>query len=117
MDLGNRISILREKRGISQSRLADELHISQSTLAMYEKNKRTPNVEMLNKFADYFNVSIDYLVGRDDSKMTENHDLKKFVDENIQNGLFYGGGPATKEQEEQLKFALKTIFYKYNNNE
>lgn len=66
MTEGNRIAELRKKHSLSQSQLADKLHIAQATLALYETGKRKPNIDMLNTIADFFNVSIDYLVGRDE---------------------------------------------------
>lgn len=65
MNTGELIAQLRNKNKISQSALANDLHIGQSTLAMYEKGKRNPNLEMISKIADYFNVTTDYLLGRE----------------------------------------------------
>lgn len=56
---------LREDRDISRKDLAAYLNISVSTLGMYEQGRREPNIDMLIKLADYFNVSLDFLVGRD----------------------------------------------------
>ena len=55
---------LREDRDISRKDLAMVLNISVSTLGMYEQGRREPNIDMLIKLADYFDVSIDFLVGR-----------------------------------------------------
>lgn len=75
MDLGNRIAVLREKRGLSQAQLANKLHISQGSLGMYETGKRKPNIEMLNTLADFFNVSVDYLLDRE-SKTVKTADIE-----------------------------------------
>ena len=64
-NIGEKIANLRKKRGMTQSQLAKELNIGTSTLGMYETGKRSPNPEMLNKLADYFHVSVDYLLGRE----------------------------------------------------
>lgn len=55
---------LREDKNISRKALATKLNISVSTLGMYEQGRREPNIDMLIKIADYFEVSIDFLVGR-----------------------------------------------------
>ncbi len=55
---------LREDRNISRKELAAFLNVSVSTLGMYEQGRREPNIDMLIKLADYFNVSLDFLVGR-----------------------------------------------------
>ncbi len=64
---------LREDRDISRKDLALALNISVSTLGMYEQGRREPNIDMLIKMADYFDVSIDFLVGR--SFKNENNEL------------------------------------------
>lgn len=58
---------LRKKKGLSQRELANVLHMSNSTVAMYETGKRQPDFESLEKIADFFNVDIDYLLGRKDT--------------------------------------------------
>ena len=64
---------LREDRDITRKDLATTLNISVSTLGMYEQGRREPNIDMLIKMADYFDVSIDFLVGR--SFKNENNEL------------------------------------------
>ena len=64
---------LREDRDISRKDLALALNISVSTLGMYEQGRREPNIDMLIKMADYFDVSIDFLEGR--SFKNENNEL------------------------------------------
>lgn len=64
---------LREDRDISRKDLATVLNISVSTLGMYEQGRREPNIDMLIKIANYFDVSIDFLVGR--SFKNENNEV------------------------------------------
>lgn len=64
---------LREDRDISRKDLATVLNISVSTLGMYEQGRREPNIDMLIKIANYFDVSIDFLVGR--SFKNENNEM------------------------------------------
>lgn len=59
-----RLKQLRKKRGISQLRLAMELGMSQNTVSRYENGEREADYRTLILIADYFNVSIDYLLGR-----------------------------------------------------
>lgn len=61
-----RIRELRKKRGLSQDRLANEMSINIKTLRRYEVGENNPRVAILIELADYFHVSIDYLVGRSD---------------------------------------------------
>lgn len=64
MNTGNRISDLREQKGLTQEELAEKLGITRSALSHYEKNRRKPDFETLITLADLFEVSIDFLVGR-----------------------------------------------------
>lgn len=63
-----RLKELREQLNISQTQLANDLNLSRSTISSYELNKRQPDFEILEQLADYFNVSIDYLLGRSNLK-------------------------------------------------
>ena len=64
--IGQRIKDLRMSRGLTQEQLADILKISKSRIGMYEIGKREPNFEMLEAIADYFNVDMNYLLGKSD---------------------------------------------------
>jgi len=55
---------LRENQGLSQTDLGKILNVTQQTIGHYEKGKREPNQETLNKIADHFGVTTDYLLGR-----------------------------------------------------
>ncbi|MBQ7412293.1 MAG: helix-turn-helix transcriptional regulator [Clostridia bacterium] len=59
-----RLKELRKSRGISQQRLAIELNTTQNTISRYETGEREADYATLIAIADYFNVSIDYLLGR-----------------------------------------------------
>ncbi|MGJ0846909.1 Helix-turn-helix [Tissierella praeacuta DSM 18095] len=59
---------LRQEREITQRELAKKLNISPSTIAMYETGQRKPDSDMLENIANFFNVSVDYLLGRTDIK-------------------------------------------------
>ncbi|MCN75782.1 XRE family transcriptional regulator [Listeria monocytogenes] len=64
MNIGKRISELRNKKGISQLQLAKDLNVSRNTVSMWETNKRAIKNERIIQLADYFNVTTDYLLGR-----------------------------------------------------
>lgn len=55
---------LRNKKDLSQKKLAENLFVSQQTVAKWETDQATPNPETLIKIADFFNVTVDYLVGK-----------------------------------------------------
>lgn len=58
------LKLLRTEKNMSQQELADALGISKSAVNMYERGERQPNFEILESIADYFNVDIDFLLGR-----------------------------------------------------
>ena len=59
-----RLKELRKERKISQLKLALDLNMNQNTISRYENMEREADYETLVKFADYFGVSVDYLLGR-----------------------------------------------------
>ena len=61
-----RLKNLRKERGISQLKLALDLNMNQNSISRYENEVREAEYATLIKFADYFNVSIDYLLERTD---------------------------------------------------
>lgn len=77
--LGKRLKALRNEKKIFQKKLASDLNLSQETISLYESNKREPDYETLNRIADYFDVSIDYLLGRTHIKET----IDNYIDEKI----------------------------------
>lgn len=67
-----RLKEIRKSKGISQLKLALDLNTSQNTISRYETGEREPGINELIKIADYFNVSVDYLLER-----TENPKINK----------------------------------------
>lgn len=61
-----RLKELREQRRISQVRLAIELNLNQNAISRYENGAREADYKTLIAIADYFDVSIDFLLGRTD---------------------------------------------------
>lgn len=57
---------LRKEKNISMKKLGEDINVAESTISLYETGKREPDYETLKKIAEYFDVSIDYLLGRVD---------------------------------------------------
>jgi transcriptional regulator with XRE-family HTH domain len=64
----NNLKKLRKDRKLSQSDIAEFLNITANAYGHYELGKRQPNPETLVKLADFYGVSIDYILGRDDTE-------------------------------------------------
>jgi transcriptional regulator with XRE-family HTH domain len=58
-----RFKYLREEKGLSQERLADDLGVSHGIISFWETGKREPKLSNLILIAEYFGVTIDYLAG------------------------------------------------------
>lgn len=54
---------LREEKGVSQKQLADVISLSQQSINKYENHNIEPDIDTLIKIADYFDTSVDYLIG------------------------------------------------------
>lgn len=64
--LHQRLAGIRKSNGLTQQELADKLNISRATYAQYEIGRREPDFETLQKLADFFSTTTDYLLGRTD---------------------------------------------------
>lgn len=69
-----RLKELRVEKGISQLKLAMDLNMNQNSVSRYETEQRQADYGMLVTLADYFDVSIDYLLGRTDVKEMQKTD-------------------------------------------
>ncbi|MGG3800639.1 helix-turn-helix domain-containing protein [Metabacillus fastidiosus] len=61
---GERLRELRKERKLTMKELGQKFSLAESTISGYENEKRKPDLEMINSFADFFEVSSDYLLGR-----------------------------------------------------
>lgn len=96
MNFPQRLRELRESRGLSQEQLADSLNIPRSSLTHYEQDDqdRLPRRARLEAIADFFNVTVDYLLGR--SK------IPTPAVPNDSGMAYYDGGESWTEEEKQL---------------
>lgn len=75
--IGSNIAELRKDRGLTQKDFADILHVSKSAVSHYEQGISVPTIQVLITIADYFNVNVDYLLGRckDNTKYSDINDI------------------------------------------
>ena len=77
MSLGQNIKKLRKKRNVNQTDLSDFLKVAVSTISSYETDDCEPNIANLIKIAQYFQISVDYLLGLDIQETK--YDLKSYL--------------------------------------
>lgn len=82
---GDRLRKLRKSKNIDSQREFGKLfELSESTISMYERNERRPDYETLEKFAKFFDVSIDYIITGREIKDSSNEMWKELLDPNTQ---------------------------------
>ena len=93
MEFGDIISELRAEKGIYQKELADYLKVSIGTISNYEQGIHNPDFDTLCSIADFYEVSLDYLLGRTkirasidnlDRKLTDNYTLADLLNTTLQ---------------------------------
>ncbi len=99
-NIGYRISELRKQAGMSQFQLAKVLNVATSTLGMYETGKREPSLKVMNRIANYFNVTTDYLLGRPDKQVAKKDDVELSDDDVI---MTWRGQPLSDEDRELIR--------------
>ena len=66
------LRIVRKEKKLNQLKVAMDLNISREALSYYENGKRSPDIDMLVRLSEYFNVSIDYLITGKDFEPEDN---------------------------------------------
>lgn len=107
MTLGEKIALLRSQKKLTQERLAQALGISRASLAKYETNKNEPDLDTIRKIANFFDVSIDYLLDNTTSK-NQSVDIKEALEDKNKRAT-WGGKELTDEQREKLKRIFAVI--------
>ncbi|MCI8387130.1 MAG: helix-turn-helix transcriptional regulator [Clostridiales bacterium] len=100
-----RLIELRKKHKLTQSDMSAILGISRQAYSNYELGNREADYSTLSKLADYFGVSVDYLLGRDTPESSS--------DDNVKVALFGGDGEVTDEMWEEVKNFTEYIKEKY----
>lgn len=111
MNIG-RLRDLRAEKGLKQDEVAKKLGIGRTTYAMYEQGNREPDNKTLLEIANLFNVSIDYLLGRDVPRFanqTDIVDLYNMLESNV--NMAYGGENLSEEEKQRVKDVLTGIFW------
>lgn len=112
--LNERIIDLRESKDLTQTELAKRLNIDKSAMNKIESGTRKVSSDELSKLASIFDVTTDYLLGKNNTPKWANkkdtYDLEKFLEDN--DGTFtYGGDDLTEDEKQKLKIAMTQIFW------
>ena len=83
----NRIKELRKKNKITQTELAKGIGTSTQAISMYEKGERNPKIDKIQALADFFNVSVEYLMGLSDQPHVPKYETNKGVNRLPATGL------------------------------
>lgn len=115
----NRLRELRKSLGLSQEDLGQKFNLAKSTISQYELGKRSPDSVILTKLADFFNVTVDYLLGRTDVKTfydNETSAAKKCLFE-TQSYYDLDKSGLPKEAIKQIDDYIEFIKHKYHSGE
>lgn len=114
MNLLDRIKKLAKQKDMSIYQLEEEIDIGRNTI--YQWNKRTPSADKLQKVADYFNVSVDYLLGRTDNPTAGLSKKPQFtVEEALESVMSDDGKPLTEHDRKVLTGIIEA--YLENNSD
>lgn len=107
-----KLRALRKEKKLTQEDMSEILEVARTTYANYEQGTREPDNKTLNKLADYFKVSSDYLLGRDVPKWATSEDLidlEEILNNNVH--MAYGGEDLTEEDKQRVQEVLKVVFW------
>lgn len=113
MKFGEILRALREEKRLSQSELAKVLNVSNVAISHYERGAREPNNEMLKMVSQYFNVSIDYLLGKNVPKWATEEDEIIFDEALKRNdvAMTYNGVELSEEDKIKLDAMIKAMLW------
>ncbi|MCY8354573.1 helix-turn-helix domain-containing protein [Bacillus haynesii] len=110
MAFSKRLTMLRKSKNLLQKEVADKIGVARTTYASYEQGKREPDIETINKIADFFDVSTDYLL-----RGIINQKIDKIMND-PETLIAARDGDITKEEaRELLEWLLKKSFDDENN--
>ena len=110
-DFKDMLKYLRNRENLSQAELAQKLGVGKSTISMYEVGKRQPDFETLELIADFFNVDMNFLLGKQILTAKDSREISSILantEELLQQeGLMFDGEPASRESIDSILSAMK----------
>lgn len=116
---GEKFKKLRKSKSLTQEQLADLFYLNKSSISRYEKDKQMPEIELLQKFAEFFGVSMDYLLGKCDTFCNIEETTESSMDKEITQIIkdlgpdvtlhFHDLNGLTDEEKDDLKLFLQFL--------
>lgn len=114
MTFTERVLKLIERDGITKNKMLTDLKLAKGSFGNWQERGTIPNGETLSKIADYFGVTIDYLLGATDQKEKPlSRADKGITDDDIKFALFSGSDHITDEMYEEVKQFAEFVKQKY----
>ncbi|MDT6953180.1 helix-turn-helix domain-containing protein [Companilactobacillus alimentarius] len=115
-EFSKRLVNLRESHDWSKTYVANHIGLkNMQTYANWEYGKSEPDQDSTIKLANLFNVTVDYLYGRNQTPAwatkKDTLELRNFIDENSEGGMTFDGEDLTKEEKEKVEIAMTQIFW------
>lgn len=111
----NRLAELRKSNGLSQQQFAKIFGVAQNTVSNWENGNRLVDTENLQKIADYFGVTTDYILCRDSKPISQSSTDKAVSEEDIIFALFDGDKEITPEMFDEVKQFARFVREKHKN--
>jgi len=114
-----RLRRLRQARGLTQEELGKRINVTKVSVSGYESGNRGPDTDTLQKIADVFDVSVDYLLCRTEESGTSQHvssvskeerEFLKWIEENLEDVFFYDFHESADEQKKQFMETMKALW-------
>ena len=106
---------LRKKQHLTQDQVGALFSVAPSTVGAYERGTREPTMENLIKMANYFHVSLDYLLGQSDDERTlsqfQTVDYKELKDILQNQAILFNGGELTKDEKQRILDVSTGLFW------
>ena len=114
--IANILKEIRKKTGHTQQTLADELGLKQQTYAGYESGRHEPSIETLIQIANLFNVSMDYITGREEDELEEGAEEYFEKEERLKEAAIEIMLELMERKAEKRKWVIKKDEESKNNN-
>lgn len=114
MSLGAKLAFLREQKTLTQKEMAALIKMSRSRLSLYEINQREPDLATLKQFADFFNVTLDYLAEHQSETISQNIESESVINLDkllSKPHILWHGIPLSHEDKAKMKATLNVVFW------